>query len=112
MKNMMEYKDYYGTVEYNDEDEIFYGKIAFIRALVSYEGGTVRDLKQAFQEAVDDYVELCETQGKKPEQPFKGTFNVRTGTDLHRKAAIYAETNHLNLNQVVKQALENFLEAS
>lgn len=112
MKNMMEYCGYYGSVEYNDDDETFYGRVAFIRALVSYEGETVQALKQAFHEAVEDYLELCAKQGKKPEQPFKGTFNVRTGPELHRKAAIYAENHNINLNQVIRQALENFLEAS
>ena len=112
MKNMMEYREYYGSVEYSSDDETFYGKVAFLRALISYEGQTVKELKQAFQKSVDDYLKLCKQQGKQPEQPFKGTFNVRTGPELHRKASIYAESHNTNLNQVVKQALENFLEAS
>ena len=112
MNNMMTYQDYYGTVEYSDEDEVFYGRIAFIRDLISYEGDTVKQLKKAFHEAVDDYLALCEQQGKKPDQPFKGTFNVRTGSELHRKAAAYAESHNTNLNHVIKQALEQFLEAS
>lgn len=112
MKNMMEYRDYYGSVEYSDEDETFYGKVSFLRDLISYEGQTVKELKQAFHESVDDYLKLCQQQGRKPEQPFKGTFNVRTGPELHRKASIYAESHNTNLNQVVKQALEHFLEAS
>ncbi len=112
MKNMMEYRDYYGSVEYSDEDETFYGKVSFLRSLISYEGQTVKELKRAFHEAVDDYLKLCQQQGKKPEQPFKGTFNVRTGPDLHRRASIYAESHNTNLNQVVKQALENYLEVT
>jgi predicted HicB family RNase H-like nuclease len=111
LKNMMSYHGYDGTVEYNDEDETFYGRVAFIRDLVSYEGDTVRSLKAAFHDAVDDYLDLCAQQQKAPQQPFKGTFNVRTGPELHRKASLYAETHQTNLNQVVKQALEHFLEA-
>jgi len=111
MKDMMEYKGYFGSVQYNDEDEVFYGKIAFVRSLVSYEGESVKELKQAFCESVDDYLELCEETGKKPELPFKGTFNVRTGAELHRKAAIFAETHQTNLNTVVKDALEQYLSA-
>jgi predicted HicB family RNase H-like nuclease len=42
MKDMMTHKGYYGSVCYNDEDRIFYGKVEFIRALVSYEGTDVR----------------------------------------------------------------------
>lgn len=56
---MMSYKSYYGSVHYSDEDRVFHGKIEFIRSLVSYEGGDVEGLRKAFEEAVDDYLELC-----------------------------------------------------
>jgi predicted HicB family RNase H-like nuclease len=48
MKDMMEYKGYYGSVHYSDEDRIFHGKIEFIRSLVSYEGTDVKRLREAF----------------------------------------------------------------
>ena len=111
MKDMMEYKGYLGSVHYNDEDEVFYGKLAFIRDLVSYEGKSVTELKQSFQEAVDDYLETCEQTGKKPQTPFKGTFNVRTGPDLHRDVVLFAESNNKNLNTVVKEAIERYISA-
>ena len=59
MKDMMRYKDYYGSVHFSDEDNIFYGRVEFVRALVSYEGTDVATLRQAFQEAVDDYLQTC-----------------------------------------------------
>ena len=34
MKNMMTYKDYVGSVHYNDEDRVFYGEVEFIRSLI------------------------------------------------------------------------------
>jgi len=40
---------------------------------------------------VDDYLELCEEKGNEPERPFKGPFDVRTGSDLHRRAVSYAQ---------------------
>ena len=109
MKDMMAYKGYYGSVHYSDEDQIFHGKIEFIRSLVSYEGTDVRSLRTAFEEAVDDYLKLCEEESKEPEMPFKGSFNVRTGTDLHRRAALVANSKGMNLNKIVTDALENYL---
>lgn len=109
MKDMMEYKDYIGSVHYSNEDEIFYGKVEFIRDLVSYEGKDVKSLKRTFQESLDDYLTLCEKQGKEPERPFKGSFNIRAGSDLHRQIAVYAQEHQLNLNQVVIEALNRFL---
>ena len=57
----------------------------------------------------DDYIELCEEAGKEPEMPFKGSFNVPTGTDLHRRAALVAKSKGMNLNKIVTDTLENYL---
>ena len=111
MKDMMSYKGYYGLVHYGDEDRVFHGKIESIRSLVSYEGSDVESLGRAFEDAVDDYLELCVEEGRKPDKPFKGSFNVRTGSDLHRKAALFAKARGTNLNKVVTEALEKYLSA-
>ena len=67
MNNTMEYKGYLGSVEFSEEDALFYGKVLGIRALISYEGSTARELLTDFHGAVDDYLELCAQQGKDPE---------------------------------------------
>ncbi|MFC1534258.1 type II toxin-antitoxin system HicB family antitoxin [Thermodesulfobacteriota bacterium] len=112
MKDMMKYKGYYGSVHYSNEDNVFHGKIEFIRSLVNYEGTDVESLKRAFEEAVNDYLELCENEGKEPEKPFKGSFNVRTRTDLHRRAVLFAKSKGINLNKVITDALEEYLSTS
>lgn len=111
MKDMMTYKGYYGSVHYSDDDRIFHGKVEFIRSLVNYEGTDVKSLRAAFEEAVEDYLELCKEEGKEPETPFKGTFNVRTGPDLHRRAVLLAKHKGTNLNSVITDALEKYLSA-
>lgn len=110
MSDMFKYKNYEGTIQYSVPDKCLYGKIAYIRDLVSYEGQSVEELEAAFKESVDDYLETCEEVGKEPNKPFKGSFNVRPGSTLHRKAALYAEKHDMNLNGVVKAALENYLQ--
>lgn len=54
MKDILQYKDFIGSVHFNAADEIFFGKIEGIDDLVSFEGNTVSELKQAFEEAVND----------------------------------------------------------
>jgi len=112
MKDMMSYQIYLGSVHYSDEDRVFYGKVEFISSLISYEGTDVDSLRMAFEEAVDDYLELCAEEGRQPEQPFKGSFNVRTRSDLHRRAVIFAKENGINLNTLVTEALESYLLTS
>lgn len=110
MSNMMEYKGYLGSVEYSDEDDALHGRLEFIRDLVTYEAVDAKGLKAAFREAVDDYLELCESQGRQPDTPLKGSFNVRPGRDLHRRAMLFARRRGLNLNTVVSDALRRYLE--
>ena len=58
MKNMMKYKGYYGSVNFDSEDLIFYGKLEFIHALISFEGETAKEIDHAFKEAVNDYINM------------------------------------------------------
>ncbi len=112
MKNMMEYKGYFGSVNYNDEDRIFYGKVEYIRSLISYEGHDVESLRNNFCEAVDDYLELAKARNIEPEESFKGSFNIRTSKELHRRAAIAAKQRDINLNKLVNEAMQKYLEDS
>ena len=63
MDNFMEYKGYVGSVEFSEEDALYYGKVQGIRSLISYEGSTAKELVADFHGAVDDYLESCEEKG-------------------------------------------------
>jgi len=77
--------------------------------LVNFEGSTVQELKAAFEEAVDDYIETYKTLGKEPQKPFKGVFNVRVKPELHQKIAMVAAEKQVPLNQVVSEALTRYV---
>jgi predicted HicB family RNase H-like nuclease len=49
-------------------------------------------------------------EGRAPEQPFSGSFNVRAGTDLHRHAVLLAKERGTTLNRVVSEALIRYLQ--
>jgi predicted HicB family RNase H-like nuclease len=104
--NLMSYKGYLGSVEFDESERIFYGRLVFIRALVSYEAKDAEGLIQAFHEAVDDYLAHCAEQGAAPERPLKGSFNVRTGPELHRRAVMAASRAGMSLNAFITRALE------
>jgi predicted HicB family RNase H-like nuclease len=69
----------------------------------------VDSLESNFRAALDEYLAFCAAEGKTPDQPFKGSFNIRVGPDLHKRAALFAEAHHQKLNAVVSKALEEFL---
>lgn len=110
MSTLLEFKGYFGSVEFSEPDEVFHGKLEFIRDLVTYEATDAKGLKTAFREAVDDYLDLCAQEGRKPDTPLKGSFNVRPGRDLHRRAMIAARQRGMSLNAVISDALESWLD--
>lgn len=110
MNNQLKHQGYIGSIEASLEDNCLYGKVLFIKALVSYEGKTVAELDAAFQEAVDDYLATCASLGQTPEKPCKGSFNVRVGHDLHLAAALAATRKKVTLNDLTRQALNEFLQ--
>jgi predicted HicB family RNase H-like nuclease len=106
MNDILEYKGYYGSVHFSAEDEVFYGKLLGIEDLVNFEGASVRELKKAFHQAINDYLETCKEIGKEPNKTYKGSFNVRISTELHKAAAIFATINNISLNEFIKTAID------
>ena len=105
-KDIMEYKGYFGSAHYSDDDQVFFGKLEYISDLVSYEGANVKSLQKAFKEAVDDYLTACEKTGKEPEKPFKGSFNIRIDPDLHKRLVETATDQGITLNAYIKDVLQ------
>jgi len=103
----LEYKGYTGSIEYSPEDNLLYGKVLGIRGLISFEGETGKSLEEDFHEAVDVYLADCKKEGKAPEKPFKGSFNVRIPAKLHQKAALLAMETKTSLNNFVAEAIRS-----
>ncbi len=106
MKDVLSYKGFIGSVHFNAEDKVFYGKIEGIDDLVTFEGKSVDELIKAFHEEVDDYIELCKEQGKEPLRSYKGSFNVRIPPEMHKKAKDIAAVLGMSLNQFIQKAIE------
>ena len=109
MNDILQYKNYFATVHFNADDEVFHGKIIGINDLVSFEGTNVKELKKAFQGAVEDYLETCKALQKVPEKAYKGSFNIRISSELHKEAALYASIKNVSLNDFIKQAIAHVL---
>ncbi len=105
--NTLKYKGYIGSVGYSEPDKVFFGKIEGIDGLVNYEGESVKELTDAFHEAVEDYLIFCEEHNCKPEKSYTGTFNVRIAPDTHRDIANLAAEAGISINAFVKRALND-----
>lgn len=111
MSNTMEYKGYLGSVEFSEEDALFYGRVLGIRALISYEGSTATELIEDFHGAVEEYLALCEERHIEPEKAYKGSFNVRISPELHKQAVIAAMEHNMSLNSFVEGSIQRAVRA-
>lgn len=102
----LSYKGYIGSVAFSEKDGVFFGKIEGINALVNFEGDNVKDLTEAFHEAVDDYLSYCKDEGIAPEKSYTGTLNIRLTPSTHRRAAMLASMSGVTLNAYIKDAVE------
>ena len=59
MNNTIQYRGCIGSVEFFEEDGVFYGKVMGIHSLISYEGETVKEFIDDFHDTVDDYLEFA-----------------------------------------------------
>ena len=104
---MLKYKGYTGHVEFDDETDIFHGEVLDTRDVITFQGETVEELKRAFRDSIDDYLEFCSERNEKPDKPFSGKFVVRLSTDLHHRVYVKAMEQGKSLNQLVVESLEN-----
>ncbi|MDY0268414.1 type II toxin-antitoxin system HicB family antitoxin [Trichloromonas sp.] len=95
----MTYKNYAARIEYSEEDGCFIGRIAGIRDVVGFHAECVQELREAFREAVDDYLATCEKVGQTPQRPYSGKLMLRVPPEVHARAAMMAEAHGMSLNQ-------------
>ena len=107
--NTMQYKGYHALIQYDSSDDCFVGTVLGIKDSLNFQGRTVDELKKAFHESIDNYLDLCKKIGKDPEKEYSGTFNIRISPKLHQKAALLAEAENVSLNQIIARAVDKYL---
>ena len=111
MNNTLSYKGFLGSVSISEEDNVFFGKVEGIDALVNFEGDTVAELKTAFHEAVDDYLAFCEREGIEPHKSYSGSLNVRLTPDIHTQVAYLAKKSGVSINSFIRAAIQKQIAA-
>ncbi len=110
MKNILKYGDFVASIHLDSNTELLYGKVEGIDDSLTFEGSSVDELRTAFKEAIEDYIEICSKIGKNPHRSYKGSFNIRIKPGLHKKAAFRSVELGMSLNQLVEKAISNFIE--
>ena len=101
----MTHDGYVATIELDEEVGLFHGEVINTRDVITFQGSSVQELKQAFEDSVDDYLEFCASRGEDPEKPFSGKFLVRVPPEVHRQIMTEARRQGKSLNAYVIEKL-------
>lgn len=101
----MKYKGYEGSIVFDEDAELFHGEVINTKDVITFQGSSVKELKKAFKESVDDYLEFCAKKGVAPEKPFSGNIIIRIDPELHKKLAIQAKKKKKSLNALIEERL-------
>lgn len=104
--NTLTYKGYIGSVAFSEKDNVFFGKIEGIDGLVNFEGESVKELTDAFHQAVDDYLAYCQEEGIEPHKSYSGSLNVRLTPEMHSRVAALAKRMGISINAFIRSAVE------
>ena len=108
---MLKYKGYSGVVEYDSDENILFGKVINANAVITFVGQNTDDIKIAFEQSVDCYLETCKKKDIEPKKPFSGNIRLRIAPNLHQKASIKAAVIGKSLNGFIAEAIEHAIEA-
>lgn len=109
--NTMTYKGYAARIEYSDEDQCFIGHVAGINDVVGFHGGSVAELRTAFEEAVEDYLTTCEKLNRAPQKSYSGRLMLRVSPEMHAAVAAAAQVSGKSINQWAADAFTRAVHA-
>jgi len=107
----MTYKGYVAKVELDEDAGIFHGEVLNTRDVITFQGSSVKELKKALRDSVEDYLEFCASRGEEPERPYSGKFLLRVPPELHRDLLLEARMKGKSLNAYVLDKLRPMASA-
>jgi predicted HicB family RNase H-like nuclease len=102
----MQYGDYVARIMLDERRGVLHGRVENLADVISFEGATVEELQNEFEESVKLYLKVCKKKGIEPKRPYSGKFVVRLNPTLHREIAVVAERHGESINKWVERALE------
>ena len=104
--NVMNHKGYSARIEFDERDNIFVGRVLGLRAMISFHGETVAELRAALATAIEEFLRDCKQQGVRPEKPASGKLMLRVPSQVHGAALVAAQAAGKSLNQWATEVLD------
>jgi len=109
---MMEYKGYVGQVSFDDDADLFHGEVVNTRDVITFQGQSVEEIRQAFHESIDEYLQWCKERNKVPDKPFSGKLIIRIPPALHRSIFLSANQEGKSINKWIEEHLASSFSLS
>ena len=107
---MMEYRGYRAAVTFDDDAGVFHGEAIDTLDVITFQGESVMELRQAFADSVDEYLTFCAERGRTPDKPFSGRIPLRVSAAVHRAATAAARTEGKSLNAWLAETVERAVQ--
>ena len=65
---MLNHGGYRAAVSYDDDACLFHGEVIDTRDVITFQGTSAADLRQAFKDSVDEYLKVCAERGRNPDR--------------------------------------------
>jgi predicted HicB family RNase H-like nuclease len=104
---MIQHKGYFGNAVFDDQADVFHGEVLGIRDVVTFQGQSVEDLRRAFEQSIDDYLEFCRERGEEPDRAPPGHLVLDVPPSLHRQISAAAELAGQDVNVWILSQLEH-----
>ena len=101
----LEFEGFVGHVEFDSEADIFHGEVINTRDVITFQGRSVDELRQAFVDSIEDYRAFCAERGEEPDRPFSGTLSVRLTPELHHDLYVVAKLQGKSMNGLISELL-------
>jgi predicted HicB family RNase H-like nuclease len=108
---MLEYKGYYGSIEFSEVDNFLFGKVLnMYSTLITYEGNTAEELYDDFKEGIKRYLDFCKNNGIEPDKNDNISIDICIPAELYAKVALYAQNHNISIENFILDAIERRLE--
>jgi predicted HicB family RNase H-like nuclease len=105
-ENVLRHKNYVGRFSYDPEADLFHGEVIGTRDVITFQGRSIDELKQALRDSIEDYLEFCAAEGRAPDRSYSGTISIRLDPELHWQVAQASKVTGQSLNAWIVEALK------
>ena len=112
MKNTLFYKGFTARIEFDPDDNLFFGRVLGVQDIIGFHGETVTELATDFHNAINHYLDVCLQRGEKPQKNYSGKLTLRISPGIHANIAAAAAHTGKSINKWVAETLEHVIQAS